>query len=79
MEIGLVRGNSPAAKAGLKTGMTILRINGVIVSGRGEEDFVNELAPRLNPDRDLVFTVSRFWGGPKDIVVPRNKPEKMTQ
>jgi membrane-associated protease RseP (regulator of RpoE activity) len=68
MKVYDVKKNSAAEKAGLKAGMTILKINGVSVLFQTNESFTREFSQRPDPNA-VIFNVKTFFG-PKDIRVP---------
>jgi membrane-associated protease RseP (regulator of RpoE activity) len=74
MKVYDVKKNSAAEKAGLKAGMTILKINGVAVLFQTNESFTREFSQRENPTA-VTFSVKTLFGS-KEISVPLSAADR---
>jgi membrane-associated protease RseP (regulator of RpoE activity) len=72
MSVSTVTKNSAAAQAGLRSGMNIISLYGVLVADRPEQEFIREYIAKHDPAK-ITLVISRFLGGPRtiEIVWPR--------
>lgn len=62
MRVGVVLPGSPAARAGLFTGVAILAINGIPVTFMTREEMLHAFFEQESGENARLLVTSRFWG-----------------